>query len=669
MDGMKDKIKDLTAALNLHNYNYYVLSEPTISDFDFDMLLEELQHLEKQFPQYVLPNSPTTRVGGGISKNFKTVAHRYPMLSLSNSYSKEDIADFEKRAQKMVDGDIEFVCELKYDGCAIGLTYKNGMLDQALTRGDGSKGEEVTANVRTIRTIPLQLHGDYPKEFEIRGEIYFPLDKFAELNDKRKANNEQTFMNPRNTASGTLKLHDSAVVAERGLDCFLYSLHGEGLPFQSHLEGLIAAGTWGFKVPQEELQFVKRTNSIEGIMSFIDYWDIERHHLPFEIDGIVIKVNSYDKQQELGYTAKSPRWAIAYKFKAERIATKLLSITYQVGRTGAITPVANLAPVLLAGTTVKRASLHNADQIGKLDLRVGDWVYVEKGGEIIPKVIGADLDRRSEESIPTKYALICPECNTVLHRNDGEAQHYCPNDVGCPPQIIGKMEHFISRKAMDIDGLGAETVAQLFEAGLISNVADLYELKKDQLLPLERMAEKSADNLINGVAASKKIPFETVLFGIGIRYVGETVAKKIVQHFKTIDSLVLASYEELIEVDEIGDRIASSIIDFFQLEENRVLIDRLIEHGLQFKIEKEQLDGMTDKLAGLVFVVSGVFQTISRSELKKSISINGGKVSSSVSGKTNFLIAGDKIGPSKLAKAEKLGVKLITEAEYLLMIK
>ena len=668
MDGMKDKIKDLTALLNLHNYNYYVLSEPTVSDFDFDMLLEELQKLEKQFPQYALSNSPTTRVGGGISKNFKTVSHRYPMLSLSNSYSKEDIADFEKRAQKLVDGDIEFVCELKYDGCAIGLTYKDGMLDQALTRGDGSKGEEVTANVRTIRTIPLQLHGDYPKEFEIRGEIYFPLEKFAALNHQRKANNEPTFMNPRNTASGTLKLHDSAVVAQRGLDCYLYSLHGEELPFKSHLEGLNAAGTWGFKVPQEEKQFVKRTNSIEGIMAFIDYWDLERHHLPFEIDGIVIKVNSYDKQQELGFTAKSPRWAIAYKFKAERIATKLLSITYQVGRTGAITPVANLSPVLLAGTTVKRASLHNADQIEKLDLRVGDWVYVEKGGEIIPKVIGVDMDQRSEDSIPTKYASICPECDTVLHRNEGEAQHYCPNDIGCPPQIIGKMEHFISRKAMDIDGLGAETVAQLYEAGLISNVADIYELTKDQLLPLERMAEKSADNLIYGVAASKSIPFETVLFGIGIRYVGETVAKKIAQHFKTMDSLVLASYEELIEVDEIGDRIASSIIDFFHLEENRVLIDRLIEHGLQFKIDEEHLNGMTDKLGGLVFVVSGVLHTISREELKKSISINGGKVASSVSGKTNFLIAGDKIGPSKLAKAEKLGVKLITEQEYLLMI-
>ena len=668
MDGMKEKIKDLTSSLNLHNYNYYVLSEPTISDFEFDIQLEELQQLEREYPQFALLNSPTTRVGGGISKNFKTIPHRYPMLSLGNSYSKEDIADFEKRAQKLVEGEIEFICELKYDGCAIALTYKDGTLVQALTRGDGSKGEEVTANVRTIKTIPLQLHGDYPTDFEIRGEIYFPLERFEALNQKRLLNNESTFMNPRNTASGTLKLHDSSVVAERGLDCFLYSIHGDSLLFKSHFEGLSSAGNWGFKVPKEELNFVKRTNSIDGIMEFIDFWSEERFHLPFEIDGIVIKVNSYEKQEELGYTAKSPRWAIAYKFKAERIDTKLLSITYQVGRTGAITPVANLAPVLLAGTTVKRASLHNADQIEKLDLRVGDCVYVEKGGEIIPKVIGVDFDQRLIDSVPTVYANKCPECATTLHRNEGEAQHYCLNEIGCPPQIIGKMEHFISRKAMDIDGLGAETVAQLYEQRLALNVADLYELTKEELLPLERMAEKSVDNLIEGVKASKNIPFETVLFGIGIRYVGETVAKKLVNHFRSMDSLVLASYEELIEVDEIGDRIATSIIEYFKIEENRILIDRLVGHGLNFEIDELEHRTLTNNLVGLVFVVSGVFHSVTREELKKSITMNGGKLSSSVSGKTNYLVAGDKIGPSKLAKAEKLGVKLISEEQYLLMI-
>jgi len=669
MDGNKQKIEELTAQLNQHNYNYYVSSSPTISDYDFDMLLKELQELEEKFPELADPNSPTKRVGGDITKKFETIPHKYPMLSLSNSYSKEEIAEFEVRAKKQVESDIEYVCELKYDGCAIGLTYQNGKLVRAVTRGDGSKGEDVTANVRTIKTVPLLLQGDFPEEFEIRGEIYFPLKNFEALNARRRASEEPEYMNPRNTASGTLKLQDSSIVAERGLDCFLYSLHGDGLPFPSHFEGLTAAASWGFKVPQEQLNMIKRTQTIEGIMEFIDLWDQERHHLPFEIDGIVIKVNNYDKQEELGYTAKSPRWAIAYKFKAEQLSTELESITYQVGRTGAITPVANLAPILLAGTIVKRASLHNADQIEKLDLRIGDQVFVEKGGEIIPKVVGVDLAKRPSSAVATVYATNCPECETELVRKEGEAHHYCPNEYGCAPQVTGRIEHFISRKAMDIDGLGAETVIQLHEEGLIENIADLYDLTKEQVLPLERMAEKSADNLIEGVQASKAIPFETVLFALGIRYVGETVAKKLAKYFKNIDAIMVATAEELEAVDEIGERIAESVIEFFTVEYNLNVLQRLRDHGLNFILVEEVIEGASDKLSGLVMVVSGVFHDISRNDLKKSIEINGGKLASSVSGKTDFLVAGDKMGPSKLEKAEKLGVKLITEQEYLKMIE
>ncbi len=668
MAGNKERIDELTRELNKHNHQYYVMNAPTISDYEFDMLLRELQQLEEAHPELAHDNSPTKRVGGDITKKFPTVVHKYPMLSLSNSYSIEEIADFETRAKKLVDGDIEYICELKYDGVAIGLTYINGQLVRGVTRGDGTKGEDVTANVRTIKTIPLQLHGNYPKEFEIRGEIYFPLATFADLNKQRLEAGEPAYMNPRNTASGTLKLQDSAEVARRGLDCFLYSVYGDNLPFTNHFEGLSSAGDWGFKVPREENNYIKRTSNIDGIVEFIEYWDTERANLPFEIDGIVIKVNDYQKQEELGYTAKSPRWAIAYKFKAEQVSTELQSITYQVGRTGAITPVANLAPVLLAGTTVKRASLHNADQIAKLDLRVGDHVYVEKGGEIIPKVVGVDMAKRPSNAMETVYATHCPECNTELIRQEGEAQHYCPNAYGCPPQITGRIEHFISRKAMDIDGLGVETVVQLHKEGLIRNMADLYELTLEQLLPLERMAEKSAENLLSGLEESKKIPFQTVLFALGIRYVGETVAKKLAKHFKSIDALAAATHEQLVEVDEIGGRIADSVIEFFADEQNRHLIQRLRAHGLQFELAEEELVGASDKLAGLTLVVSGVFYSISRDELKKSIELNGGKLASSVSGKTDYLVAGDKMGPSKLAKAEKLGVKLISEEEYLEMI-
>jgi len=668
MDGIKNRMDALTKELNEHNYNYYVLSEPCISDYEFDQLLKELERLENDHPEFATKNSPTSRVGGDITKRFETITHRFPMLSLSNSYSKEEIADFESRARKLVEGDIEFICELKYDGCAIGLTYQNGELVRAVTRGDGTKGEDVTTNIRTINTIPLQLHGDFPGDFEIRGEIYLSLERFRLLNKKRQEEGEPEYMNPRNTASGTLKLLDSAIVAERGLDCYLYSLHGKDLPFNTHYEGLSAAGSWGFKVPKEELRYIERTESIEGIMEFIDYWDIERHKLPFEIDGIVIKVNSYHKQEELGFTAKSPRWAIAYKFKAEQLSTRLESITYQVGRTGAITPVANLSPVLLAGTTVKRASLHNADQIEKLDLRVGDSVFVEKGGEIIPKVVGVDLSLRPKDASITKYAETCPECSTSLIRKEGEALHYCPNEYGCPTQITGKIEHFISRKAMDIEGIGSETVVQLFQEGLIRDIADLYMLKKEELLPMERMAEKSADNLIKGVEASKEVPFERVLFALGIRYVGETVAKKLARHFKNIESICLAKLEELIDVEEIGDRIAASLVEYFSIERNRLLIERLKGFGLQFEIKEDHSVVKSDKLSGKVLVVSGVFHTITRDELKTSIEANGGKVSSSVTGKTDYLVAGDKVGPSKLTKAEKLGVQLISEEEYLSMI-
>src|SRR5690554_2918745 len=591
------------------------------------------------------------------------------MLSLSNSYSREELIEFDERVQRLAGKKVSYTCELKYDGVAIGITYKNGKLEKAITRGDGVEGDDITTNVKTIHAIPLQLKGDYPNDFDIRGEIFYPLSVFQQLNEQRARDGEETFANPRNTASGTLKMQDSAIVAQRRLDCFLYYVVGEDLPFDSHLQNIKAAEKWGFKVPSEEKKLIGECDSMAEVFEFIDYWDSHRSVLDFEIDGVVVKVDDYHLQEELGYTAKSPRWAIAYKFKTEQAETKLEKITYQVGRTGAITPVANLKPVLLAGTTVRRASLHNADQIEKLDIREGDIVKVEKGGEIIPKVVGVNLSLRPASSKPTVYAKNCPECNTELQRLEGEVQHYCPNVWGCPPQIKGKMAHFISRKAMDIDGLGEETIEQLYDVGLINNVADIYELKKEDLLPLDRMAEKSAQNLIDGVEASKKVPFQRLLFAIGIRYVGETVAKKLAAHFKNIDAIMQATFEELVAVDEIGDKIAESIINFFSEERNRQLIEELKSYGLQMQMEEQENTIVSTVLEGKTFVVSGVFEHFSRDELKQAIENHGGKNVGSISGKTDFLIAGDKMGPAKKEKAEKLGVNIISEEDFMEMVK
>ncbi|MGE0562249.1 MAG: NAD-dependent DNA ligase LigA [Flavobacteriales bacterium] len=661
----QEKIQKITKEINQHNYNYYVLSNPTISDYEFDMLLEELTKLELEYPEFADSNSPTKRVGGEVTKEFETVKHKYPMLSLGNSYSKEEITDFETRIKKLVEDEIEYVCELKYDGVAIGITYVDGKLARALTRGDGTQGDDITTNVKTIKSIPLQLLGnDYPKEFEIRGEIFLPKSVFEELNKEREDIGEQLYANARNTASGTIKMQDSAVVAQRKLDSYLYFVLGDNLPFKTHFESLEVAGKWGFKVPLEKNKFIKKCKNIDEIFEFINYWDKERNNLNFDIDGVVIKVNSYRQQEEMGFTAKSPKWAIAYKFKAEKVKTKLLEITYQVGRTGAITPVANLEPVLLAGTTVKRASLHNADQIEKLDIREGDWVFVEKGGEIIPKIVGVEASQRDIFSQPTQYITHCPECNTKLERTEGDAKHYCPNEWGCPPQIKGKMQHFISRKAMNIDGLGEETIEQLFNEGLAKNISDLYTLTKEQLLPLERMAEKSVNNLLKGLVDSKKVPFERVLFAIGIRYVGETVAKKLAKHFKSIDAIMKASFEELIAADEIGDKIAESIINYFTIEQNQKLIEDLKNIGLQFSLSETQLQNSSDKLSGLTFVVSGVFSLFSRDELKDLIEQNGGKVSGSISKKTSYIVAGENMGPSKLEKATELGVAIIDENKF-----
>jgi DNA ligase (NAD+) len=661
---IEEQINLLRKELREHNYNYYVLDNATISDFDFDVRLKELQALEMAYPEFYDSDSPTLRVGGEITKNFETIAHTYRMYSLDNSYSKEDLEDWEKRIEKQVDGVVEFTCELKYDGASISLTYENGSLVRAVTRGDGFQGDDVTANVKTIKSVPLKLKGDFPPLFEIRGEIILPFDGFKKMNEARLELGEEPYRNPRNTASGSLKLQDSGEVAKRPLECLLYSLVGEKLPVNSQYEGLEKASRWGFKVPKA----AKITRSLDEVMEFVNYWDIHRHELPYETDGVVVKVNNLQQQEELGYTAKAPRWAMAYKFKAEQVSTKLNEISYQVGRTGAITPVANLEPVELAGTTVKRASLHNADQIAKLDIREGDAVYVEKGGEIIPKIIGVDFAQRPSTSIPTEYKKTCPECDTILVRQEGDAKHYCPNTEGCPPQIIGRIQHYISRKAMDIEGLGGETVALLVINGLINNYADLYELTIEQLIPLERMAEKSAENLVAGVEASKSIPFERVLFGLGIRYVGETVAKKLAKHYKNIDALANASEQELITVDEIGDRIAQSVVSFFASEENITALQRLKFYGVQLEVSAEKLLNQTDILESKTFVVSGVFERVSRNELKKLIEDNGGKVSSSISAKTAYVVAGNNMGPSKLAKAENLGVSIISEDEFLQMI-
>ncbi|RKN81525.1 NAD-dependent DNA ligase LigA [Ulvibacterium marinum] len=661
----QQKITTLREELRQHNYNYYVLNQPVISDYEFDMKLKELQALEEQHPEFHDPTSPTLRVGGMVTKNFETVTHDERMYSLDNSYSKEDLMDWEKRIQRILgDVEVQFTCELKYDGASISLTYEEGQLVRAVTRGDGFQGDDVTTNVKTIRSVPLQLQGDYAPKFDIRGEIVLPFEGFAKMNAERVENGEEPYMNPRNTAAGSLKLQDSALVAQRPLECLLYSIVGKDLNITTQFEMLEKAREWGFKVPA----IAKLCNTTDEVLQFVEYWEIQRHELPYETDGVVVKVNSLRYQDELGYTAKSPRWALAYKFKAEQVSTVLNEITYQVGRTGAITPVANLQPVLLAGTTVKRASLHNADQIAKLDVREGDTVFVEKGGEIIPKIMGVDFTKRPGNSQPTQYITKCPECGTTLERKEGEAQHFCPNDTGCPPQITGRIQHFISRKAMDIEGLGSETVELLFKEGLIANYADLYTLTKEQVMPLERMAEKSAENLVNGVTASKQIPFERVLFGLGIRYVGETVAKKLARAYKHIDALMTASEEELVAVDEIGERIAQSVVEFFAQDENLQIVDRLKSYGLQFSLSEAQLENQTDTLKGQTFVVSGVFETISRNELKKLIEDNGGKVASSVSSKTSYLVAGANMGPSKRTKAEGLGVPIISETEFFGMV-
>lgn len=662
---IEKEITSLREQLNRHNYNYYVLDAPEITDYEFDMKLKTLQKLEAEYPQYRDPNSPTVRVGGMITKKFKTIKHSIRMYSLDNSYSKEDLVDWERRIGRVLGEEaVEFTCELKYDGASISLTYENGNLVRAVTRGDGVQGDEVTNNVKTIRSVPLKLRGDYPDKFEIRGEIVLPLDGFAKMNQERVDAGEVPYMNPRNTASGSLKLQDSSEVAKRPLDCLLYSLAGTNLGVESQFEGLQKAKEWGFKVP-DQARLCKNTDQV---MDFINHWEVHRHELPYEIDGIVIKVNSFRQQDELGYTAKAPRWAMAYKFKAEQVATVLKSISYQVGRTGAVTPVANLEPVLLAGTTVKRASLHNADQIEKLDVRIGDYVYVEKGGEIIPKIVGVDLARRTDHATPVQYIENCPECGTTLIRNAGEAQHYCPNIYGCNPQITGRIQHFISRNAMDIEGLGAETVALLVKQNLISNYADLYQLTKEELIPLERMAEKSADNLIQGIEKSKEIPFERVLFALGIRYVGQTVAKKLAREFKSVDALAKATVDTLVGVDEIGSRIAESVVEYFDNSYNTQIIERLKEYGVQLEISPEQIEESSDVLKGLTFVVSGVFEKVSRNELKELIEKNGGKVGSSISSKTSYVVAGDKMGPSKKNKAEALGVKIITEDMFLDMV-
>ena len=661
---IKEQILQLRDELSQHNHKYYVMDTPSISDFEFDTKLKQLQDLESAYPQYYDASSPTQRVGGEVTKNFETVVHAQRMYSLDNSYSKDDLMEWETRLRKMVDGPIEYTCELKYDGASISLTYENGVLVQALTRGDGTQGDNVTANIKTIKSVPLKLRGNYPEKFEIRGEIVLPFEGFKAMNAERLAAGEEPYKNPRNTASGSLKLQDSAEVAKRPLECLLYSIVGENTSSKTQFENLETARSWGFKVPT----IAKLTNSIDGVLEFVNYWDVHRHELPYETDGVVVKVNSLFQQAELGYTAKAPRWAMAYKFKAEQVSTRLEHISYQVGRTGAITPVANLQPVELAGTIVKRASLHNADQIDKLDVRVGDWVYVEKGGEIIPKIMGVDLSRRTPESLPTVYISSCPECDTPLVRKDGEAQHYCPNDLGCSPQIIGRIQHYISRKALDIEGLGGETVALLVNAGLIRDYADLYELTADQIIHLDRMAEKSADNLVKGVQASKDVPFERVLFGLGIRYVGETVAKKLAKHFKSIEALSKATLEDLETVDEIGVRIAESVVDFFSSEANVQMVARLILYGLQLQLSEEALSNQTTQLEGLRFVVSGVFETVSRDELKALIDSNGGKVVSSISSKTSYVVAGANMGPSKRAKAENLKVPIISEQEFLTMI-
>ena len=664
MNNIKERIDNLRQEIEQHNYNYYVLSAPVISDIEFDKKLKELQQLEEENSEYFDPNSPTQRVGSDIVKTFKQVKHQYPMLSLTNTYSEGEIADFYERTKKALNEDFELVCELKYDGTSIALIYENGALQTAITRGDGEKGDDVTANARTIQTIPLRLKGDYPEKFEIRGEIMMPWSVFDELNKQRERDEEPLFANPRNAASGTMKLQDSAVVATRKLDAYLYYLLGENLPCETHYDNLQKAKTWGFKISDA----TRKCSNLEEVFDFIKYWDTERKNLPVATDGIVIKVNSLLQQKNLGFTAKSPRWAIAYKFQAEKALTRLNSVSYQVGRTGAVTPVANLDPVQLSGTIVKRASLHNADIINALDLHYGDMVFVEKGGEIIPKITAVDKDARVLIGEKVQFIKKCPECGAELVRMEGEAAHYCPNEDGCPPQIKGRIEHFVSRKAMNIEGLGSETIALLYEKKLLNSVADIYELKAGYLARLERLGEKSAQNIIQAVNNSKQIPFERVLFALGIRHVGETTAKKIAMSMHTIENIQNASAEELNNIDEVGIRIAQSVVDYFANPKHTEWVNRLKEAGLQFVLSEQKLATTTDKLKGLSIVITGTFSLHSRDEYKDMIEQNGGKNVAAVSGKTNYLFAGENVGPVKLEKAQKLGVKIINEEEFLEMI-
>ncbi len=659
-----ERIDQLREELHTHNYNYYVLNAPVITDQEFDHLMRELQDLEAKHPEHFDPNSPSVRVGSDLNKNFKQVEHKYPMLSLGNTYSQAEVTEFYDRVSKSLNENFEICCEMKFDGTSISLTYEHGKLVQAVTRGDGVRGDDVTDNVKTIRTIPLILHGDYPDSFEMRGEILMPWDVFEELNRERELREEPLFANPRNAASGTLKSQNSAVVASRKLDAYLYYMLGENLPHDGHYENLMEAEKWGFKISH----ITKKVHSLQEIFDFINYWDVERKNLPVATDGIVLKVNSLRQQRNLGYTAKSPRWAIAYKFQAERALTKLNKVTYQVGRTGAVTPVANLDPVQLSGTTVRRASLHNADIIASLDLHIGDMVYVEKGGEIIPKITGVDIDSRSADAEKVEFISHCPECGSKLIRYEDEAAFYCPNETGCPPQIKGKIEHFISRRAMNIEGLGPETVDQFYQEGLIHNVADLYSLSADDICRLDRMGEKSADNIIQGIARSKEVPYERVLFALGIRFVGETVAKKVAKAFRSIDALAAANLDALIHVDEIGLKIAQSIISYFADDKNRELVERLRNAGLKLEADEEDLSGHTDILQGKSIVISGVFSRHSRDEYKELIEKHGGKNVGSISKKTSFILAGDNMGPSKLEKARSLGIAIIDENEFLSMI-
>jgi DNA ligase (NAD+) len=674
-----ERIAELTRQINEHNYRYYVLSQPVISDQDFDLLLRELQDLEKEYPDLILPDSPTQRVGGGITKEFRQAPHEYPMLSLSNTYSFEELADFDNRVRKLLEGEAhEYVCELKFDGVSISLTYENGRLIQALTRGDGFQGDDVTTNIKTIRSIPLKLQGDYPPVFTIRGEIYMTLDGFRELNEQREEDGEPLFANPRNATAGSIKMQDSALVGRRPLDCYLYFLLGDGLPFRTHYENIMKAKQWGFRISP----YLVKCKTLAEVGEFIKAWEKDREKLPFDIDGIVIKVNAYDQQAKLGSTAKSPRWAIAYKYNPERVATRLLKISYQVGRTGAVTPVANLEPVLLAGTTVKRASLHNADIIGELDVREGDRVFVEKGGEIIPKIVGVDIASRPANLPPAMYITQCPECKTPLQRKEGEAIHYCPNEDGCPPQIKGRLEHFISRRAMNIESLGEGKIGLLYDKGLVRNIADLYDLTFEKLLGLEKtypateeqksrkisFREKTVSNILKGLEASRSVPFDRVLYALGIRFVGETVAARLAGHFIALDNLRAASYDELIQVEEIGEKIAESIVRYFGKPENIAILGRLRAKGIQFALEGERVRRKSDLLSGKTIVATGKLLSLDRKQINQVILENGGKPAGSVSSQTDFLLAGDKPGPDKVKKARELGITIISEEEFLAMI-